>query len=274
MPKITRPVIIALSIFLSAPAYASVELFTLNKAGGTPVLTSFSSSAHDMGIDSGVSLVGLESGRADYDMSLSPEGVLYVVPGGPGGSDLIYAMDFVTGALIETFQFENGIEGLAVGADGMVYLSQEIGPGGRIYRMDPGAGTFDLVVEGAFEIDNLVFDDAGTLIGDDINQSGQIFEIPLDGSQPVLLGTLSITPGVSDMAYSAVDQAIYFATRDEVMDNSLFRLGWSGGSPVGDVEFVKEIGPSMYGGILVVPAPSTFLASVSLVGVGMARRRR
>lgn len=266
---------IAVSVSVTAHANAQIQLLTIDKVNEPTSLALFSSLASDTGTTAGATLPGvIPSNRQSYDLSMSGDGTLYVLPGGPGGSDTIYAVDIATGSMVDKLQLGlgNGLEGIAVAPDGSLYISQEIA-GGRIYRYDPLTTSLDLVVEGAFEIDNLVFDDQGNLIGDDINQSGRIYHIPLTGAQPILLATLAATPEVDDMAFSASEQAIFFASRDEVTDRDLFRLDWSAGMPVGDVYFVKHIGPSMYGGIAIIPTPGVPIA-IGYCAILTARRKR
>lgn len=179
-----------------------------------------------------VDVIGEASGLGSVhttNMDLSLEGRLFAAPGG----DTIYELDPTTGATVGSFQLSTPpIEGLAVSDAGLIYVSIENDH--TIREVDFDAQTNEILVSHGSEIDDLDFDADGNLIGTDINQSGKIYHIPLDGSSPQLIATVPIISAGGPMTFSLQDEAFYFRTQElDPTGRQLWRLSWSGGLPVG-----------------------------------------
>lgn len=174
---------------------------------------------------------------------IGPDGRLFGTDG-----DTVFALDSVTGFVLGSYTaVESGIEGLAVGPTGVIYLSRETASGGEIWAVDFDTQQQHVVVSGAFEIDDIDFDGDGNLIGTDFNQSGQLWRIPVDGTQPSVITTLPAF-NVGEISFSARDAAFWLITDDGIPGGRyLWRLTWSGGQPQGGLEYVKEIAPPGYG---------------------------
>ncbi|MFN0138067.1 MAG: immunoglobulin domain-containing protein [Phycisphaerae bacterium] len=184
------------------------------------------------------------------DCDLAPDGRFFVAPYG----DTIYEVNPLSGAILGAVTVDCPIEGLAAVSGGLIYVSHECS-GGVIWTVNFDTGQSSQLVGGYGEIDDIDFDADGNLIGNDINQSGRIYRIPLDGSQPVLIDTVPVT-SIGGMSFSARDSAFWFVSDEgRPGGKDLWRLNWSNGQPAGELQYVKEIGAGGYIGIAVRPPP-------------------
>jgi WD40 repeat protein len=203
-------------------------------------------------------------------MDLSNDGRLFVAPLG----NTIYAVDPTTGSTLGSVSITDGgddyISGVAVSNTGMLYVNQDLNPGARLWSVDLDTQQAAVLMTTSTKIDDIDFDGQGNLIGEDLNDSGNMYRIPLDGSQPTAIADLGIQP-VTIMTYSSADNALYF--KRGLSGQTLYRVAWSGGLPAGAFEQIDTIGPGHYVGLAVTPEPAT-LTLLALGGLAIARRRR
>jgi len=218
-----------------------------------------------------VNILGEVSGfsSAAAFMDLSSDGRLFVAP--LGGT--VYELDPNSGMVLGSVAVStNVIEGLAVSDAGLIYAMVE--DDGLLYAVDFDQGLVTPFPWASPEIDGLDFDNDGNLIGNDINDSGNFYEIPLDGSPPQLIANLpaSDTPYTS---FSTQESAFYFKdTHAANNGQGLYRLPWSSGLPAGPLEYVKDIGSGTYVGIAAIPEPSTAALLGAASVLALRRRRR
>ena len=245
------------------PSFYSMERLNPD----SPNLVRFTANPADAGLD----VIGPSSTMGPVHsvyMDFSPDGRLFVAP--YGGT--VYELDTTTGAVLESLVVSSHpIEGLAARDNGELYVSIENGSTIRKTSFDQGSTV--ILVDHPYEIDGLDFDDNDNLIGNDINQSGQFYRIPLDGSQPQLIATLPVAQ-VSYTTFSSEDNSFYFV--DHKLNpggNELWRLSWENGLPAGSLEYVKQFGSGHYVGLAALPEPAT-LSLLTLGGLAVLRRRK
>lgn len=199
---------------------------------------------------------GMLTNPTDAHMDVSPAGRLYVSP----QNNTVYAVDPCGATIVQsvTLDSEPGdiISGIAVSDAGLVYVSQDLDPGGRLWMVDFDTEEALPFLSGSFEIDDIDFDDEGRLIGADLNNSGNVYRIPLDGSPPELLSTL---PQVDApvMTFRPSDSSFYLKATSAVdHGRGLYRLPWSDGLPDGPIEFIGTIGEGEYAGLAATPVPT------------------
>ena len=234
-----------------------------------PTLVKFTSDPANAVVDT----IGQSSGLGTVHstvMDLSPDGRLFAAPHG----GVIYEIDPVLGGVVGSFQITGQpIVGLAVGSTGLLYAAVDNDE--VVYEVDFDAGTSRILVSKPGRLNGLDFDSDGNLIGIDINQTGQVFRVPLDGSSVQVVATVPIIPSGGYMTFSAQDSAFYFGTQELApTGRQLWQVMWSNGLPVGVPEYVKEIGAGEYVGLAAIPEPSTVLLVAACVLALSSRRRR
>lgn len=257
-------------VLLTSQASVAAVFYSLDRSfNPNPRITSFTSDP----LDASVSVVGSLSSLGSVHsacMKMSRDGRLFLAPYG----QTIYELDPSTGGILGSLSVGSSyIEGLAASESGLLYAS--VGDGGAIRKVDFDQGMVTSLISGyPSDIDDLDFDADGNLIGTDINQSGNVYRIPLDGSAPVFLTTLPAIH-VGPMTFSSEDSAFYFVSAEvSVGGRQLWRLSWANGMPVGVGHYVKDISASgEYVGLAAVPEPSTGLL-LSAAGVVALYRRR
>ncbi|MDM8004619.1 MAG: hypothetical protein QUV05_00485, partial [Phycisphaerae bacterium] len=240
----------SVTTMLVTPASGVTTFYSLDRSSNpSPNLVSFLSDPTDPTVNSVETLASVGSVHTTV-MDVSADGRLFIAPYGT----TVYEIDRGTGAILGSLDVGGPIEGLAVSDIGLIYTS--VGDTTRIYESDFDAQTVRLLLSTATDIDDLDFDKDGNLIGTDINQSGQVWRIPLDGSPLQLIATLPPV-GVGPMTYSLQQDAFYFIDNNfDPPRRNLLRLPWANGQP-GIIEHVKELAPGEYVGLAAVPEPST-----------------
>lgn len=214
---------------------------------------------------------GFEQGDRSTFMDLSSDNRLFVSPMLP----TLYELNPETGAVVDSLIVgDAGIEGIAVADTGLIYVSIE--DHNSIEVVDWDERTVTPLVGHSFDIDDMDFDADGNLIGHNINSTGEVFRIPLDGSKPQVITTLPWLPAYS-MTFSYSDNAFCFLKVADHPDfpgtAQLWRLPWANGQPAGDLEYVKDIYPGACYGLAAIPEPATALL-LSVAGSLLALRRR
>jgi WD40 repeat protein len=251
------------------PTFYSLD--TEQPSGNPMKLVSFPSNPGDgQNLTVIADVPGLPSTPLSACMDLSNDGQLFVAPLG----NTIYAVDPATGSTLGSVSITDGggdyISGVAVSSSGMLYINQDINPGARLWSIDFATQQTTLLMTTSTKIDDIDFDGQGNLIGEDLNDSGNMYRIPLDGSQPTAIADLGIQP-VTIMTYSSGDDALYF--KSGLSGQTLYRVAWSGGLPAGAFEQIDTIGPGHYVGLAVTPEPTT-LSLLALGGLALVRRRK
>jgi len=182
-------------------------------------------------------------------------------------------IDIATGAVIDSMQVasNNGMEGVAVNSAGLIYVF--IDHDTDILEIDFDNKTKRTVLDMGYdsmELDDIDFDSNGNLIQTDLNQSGNLYRIPLDGSLPEII--CNFQP-VSDgpITFSNIDDAFYFLSGG---GQELWRLDWLNGQPVDSPYFVKNIGSGTYRGITAIPEPCSLLILSIGSGCMFLRKRK
>ncbi len=264
-------VVLCLVAFSPIHSRADTSFYSLDRSAhpAPPYLVSFCSDPSDPTMD----MIGESSGLGTIHstvMDVSSDGRLFAAPHG----GVIYEIDTVLGSVIGSFPLDTSqpIVGLAVGDNGLLYAAvdnEEL-----IYTVDFDAQTSQVLVSKPGRLNGLDFDLDGNLIGIDINQTGQVFRVPLDGSPVQVIATVPIIPMGGYQTFSSQDAAFYFGTQELApAGRELWRLSWSGGLPVGVPEYVKDIGAGEYVGLAAIPEPSTALF-LGFAGIVILRRRR
>jgi hypothetical protein len=223
--------------------------------------------------NSQVSLIGQAVGFPDGDRStfldLSPSGRLFA--GCQVNNPTLYEFDAASGSVVDAMVIDEGhIEGLAVASSGLVYVKTETPLSIRAVDFDARIVSLVVALPGNI-IDDIDFDADGTLIG--YNQTGEMYRIPLDGSPPQLVATVSSLNAWS-MTFSHADNAFYLlgdGTGSGGVDE-LWRLPWEKGQPAGDMEYVKDIYAAPCFGLAAIPEPSTVML-LGAAGLVVLRRR-
>ncbi len=238
-------VLVSLTSFPTA-GRADTSFYSLDRTThpAPPDLVSFTSDLSDPTVE----VIGESGGLGTVHstvMDLSPEGRLFAAPHG----GVIYEIDPVTGSVTGSVVLTGQpIVGLAVGDNGLLYAAvdgEEL-----IYAVDFDAQTSQVLASKPGRLNGLDFDLDGSLIGIDINQTGQVFRVPLDGSPVQVIATVPIIPAGGYQTFSSQDDAFYFGTQELApTGRQLWRLSWSGGLPVGVPEYVKSIGDGEYVGL-------------------------
>jgi|GEM_PF-5695433 len=250
-----------------------------NGVNGSTMLTLFDANVDSVGVvtpDAGdqtfnevaflqdfPSLGPVSSVRLDY----SNDQRLYAVI---DNESIIYEIDTQTGALAGTFDVGVPLEGVAALDGGQLFVNWEHN---GIISVDFDAQTSDVVATYShpIDIDGIDFDGLGNLIGSDINESGSLYEIGLDGSGISLLGHF---PNISagDITYSIEDDRMLFLAQDT---QQLWSLEMIGGSPSGSLTYLKDIpAPGRALGLAYIPEPATIVLISPMVFSSIFRRKR
>jgi hypothetical protein len=236
-------------------------------------LVRFSSDSGNADVTVVAELPGLIPNPLDAHMDLSSDGSLYLSP----QDSTIYNINPGNGTILNSFTLPHDnddiINGIAVAEGGVVYVVQDLnGPGTRLWAVDFTTQQATNFLSVAFDLDDIDFDNDGNLIGEDLNHSGDIFCIPLDGSSPQLVATMPVAE-VPIFTFSSDDNAFYGKLTGALNNGrGLFRLPWANGQPAGALEYVKDIGNGQYVGLAAIPEPTT-LALLAVGGLLVARRR-
>ncbi len=213
----------------------------------------------------------LPSDPVGANMDLSNDGRLFVAP---QRSNVIYAIDPNTGVAMGsasiTGDSNDHISGVAVSNGGMLYINQDLNPGSRLWSVNFDTKQATVLMTTSTKVDDIDFDGQGNLIGEDLNDSGNMYRLPLDGSQPIAIGNLGIQP-VTVLTYSAEDDSFYF--KAGATGQTLYRVAWSNGQPGGPFEQIDTIGPGHYAGLAAIPEPAT-LSLLCLGGLAVVHRSK
>jgi len=234
-------------------ASASINILTLIDKNWD-VLGQFSSDASDPDVDEVAILSNMPSlgGTTGARIDLAADARLFAVL---DNRTVIHEIDPETGWHLDSFDVGVPLEGLAALPDGRLFVNWEhIG----ILDVDFDSKTSSIATtySDPIDIDGIDFDGTGNLIGSDLNESGTLYDIPLDGSAIQTVGVFPSIPA-GDVSYSAAENAFFFFSQ---ISQDLHRLPWADGAASDDLMFVKTInanGRAM--GIATVPEPSTAL---------------
>lgn len=267
MKKIT--VLIIAMLVVSSASFADLNFYSLET-------TNRPSPDNLVSFDSDPSLPAYQNlGQMDITptggnyLDCSNDGRLYANVGG----NTILELDPTNGTTVGslTSSYVGGIEGLAVGNNGLIYVHFE--NAGHIYEIDFDNGSENLITTVGFDIDQLDFDLDGNLIAFDTNQSGNIYQIPVNGSSATVIANLPHST-LTSVAFDPIDGDLYrLGGTDAVGQRELWKLQWSNGSPVGEYQYIMDFANSgSHAGLAVVPEPSSLL----LIGAGclFIRRKR
>ncbi len=268
---------LVLAVSVSLTSLANAELFySLDRSQhpGPISLIQFDSDSGNTNRVPVAQVPGLPTDPLASNLELTADGRLFAAT----NTGVVYEIDIDTGDILNQVTVADApVEGLAVSDTGVMYASVE--NGGRFFEVDFDAGISNLLFTHSFDIDGIDFDGDGNLIGSDVNQTGQVFNIPLDGSQPIVIATLPIANAIADLAFSPTDSAFYSVGREQDPEQ-LWRIPWENGAPSAAAEFVKAIGPGdpstqagLYQGLTVVPEPSTGLLFILAFPLAIRRRR-
>lgn len=150
--------------------------------------------------------------------------------------NVIHELNLIDGTTVNSLDVGHPLEGIAVGANGLIYANYEHT---AILEVDFDRAIINTVApySAPIDIDSIDFDDSGNLIGSDLNETGNIYHIPLNGSPVKLVASFStIPPG--DMTFSPTDGCFYFYSVD---NETLWRLPWEDGRPAGNISYVKSV---------------------------------
>ena len=256
-------------LFLEFTVNASV-LYSIEQVNETTKkLVSFSTDSSDSTVHVISSISGLPNNyHPSAYMDFSSTGRLFVVPYG----NSLYEMNPLTGSILGSMYIDdNAIEGVAVDSSGYVYCAIEKGGNyGHIWQVDFDLQTQNIVADGynTMDLDDIDFDGEGALIDSDINGSGNMYRVPLDGSSGEFIENFS-TLNAGAMTFSDIDNCFYFLVESQ---GELWRLNWENGLPVGSPYFVKNIGTGNYIGLAAIPEPATL--SLLCLGSALLSRKR
>lgn len=242
-----RLILIGMVLGICGSASAQVAMCTIDRDTGLVPwhlidLTSdpADTQVSDIGGISDFSSTSFETACMDF----GPDDRLFVAR----DEGVVYEIDLTSGNTISSLEVSPfPIEGLAVSDGGLIYASIEVTQ--EILEIDFDNNVVSTLVSHGMEIDDMDFDDAGSLIGQDLNRSGNMYNIPLDGSLPQVIANIPAAE-TPFMSFSDVEKAFYFKITYTIEEGSaLYRIPWHNGLPAGPMEFVKYIGSGKYVGL-------------------------
>lgn len=200
-------------------------------------------------------------------MDFSADGRIFAVL---DNQTVIHEIDAQTGVHLGSFDVGVPLEGIAALENGQIFVNWEHH---GILDVNYDARTSNLAVSYAdpIDIDGIDFDSSGNLIGSDLNESGMLYRIDLNGNSITPAGQFSnISAG--DITYSPTDDTVYFLAQDT---QELWQVPWLAGSPSGPLSLTKDIpSPGRALGLAFIPEPSTvmFFSLTPIVCLRMRRR--
>jgi formylglycine-generating enzyme required for sulfatase activity len=175
--------------------------------------------------------------------SLGPEAGLYLDYSADGrlfmvfdNDSAIHEIDPRTGMHLKRLDLGMSLEGVAAQVGGIVYVNWEHQ---GIVRVQFDEDVWELVATytSPIDIDAIDFASDAVLIGSDLNESGNLYRIPLDGTSIDIVGTFA-NIDAGDISYSMKEDAFYFLTHTS---ETLWRLPWSDGSPASSLSVVESL---------------------------------